>query len=71
MNNRRENTRKQMIQRQITEVRTAIVNMEDALNVAKFNDDREVRISTTICSMAMKNLQDLEKKYLIGQVTEE
>ena len=70
MNNRREKVRKEMIQKQITEIRTVVTNMEDALNGARFREFNYTEISTTICSLAIKNLKDFEKKYLIGQITE-
>ena len=38
MNNRREKVRKEMIQKQITEIRTVVTNMEDALNGARFRE---------------------------------
>lgn len=69
--NRRERLRRKMIERQIVEVRTAIVNMEDALNGALFHDFSYVTISRTICGTAIKNLKDFEKKYLLEQTREE
>lgn len=71
MMNRREKIRKQMIEKQIMEIRRVVTNMEDALEGAKFHDFSYVTISTTICGMAIKNLKDFEKKYLIDQTVEE
>ena len=68
--NRRERLRRKMIEKQIVEVRTAIVNMEDARNGALFHDFSFVTIDTLICGIAIKNLKDLEKKYLLGQIGE-
>ena len=69
--NRRERIRRKMIEKQIVEVRTAIVNMEDARNGALFHDFSYVTIDTLICGIAIKNLKDLEKKYLLEQIREE
>ena len=68
--NRRERIRRKMIERQIVEVRTAIVNMEDALNGALFHDFSYATVSVTVCKMAINNLKDFEKRYLLGQIGE-
>ena len=70
MAERREAMKKKMIERQIVEIRTAVTNLEDALNGALFHDFSYATVSVTVCKMAINNLKDFEKRYLLGQIGE-
>ena len=68
MNNRREQIQRQMTVNQIREINRVVQQLQDAVNVAVMCDAAVVVISRPAATRAIRNLQDFEKRYLVGQI---
>ena len=68
MNNRREQIQRQMTVNQIREINKVVQQLQDALDVSVMCDAAVVVISRPAAARAVRNLQDFEKRYLVGQI---
>ena len=71
MNERRAEVQRKMLVNQIAEVNRLITQIGDALDVAEICEKRIVVIGTTTAARALRNLEDLNKRYLMGRIQEE
>lgn len=68
MGNRREQIQKEMVVRQVQEIDRVLQQLQDAVDVAEMCNAAAVVISRPAAARAIRNLQDFEKRYLVGQI---
>ncbi len=68
MNNRREQIQKEMVVRQVQEIDRVLQQLQDALDVAVRCNAAVVVISRPAATRAIRNLENFEKRYLVGQI---
>ena len=68
MDNRRAEIQRQMAVNQIREINKVVQQLQDMLDVAVMCDSAVVVISRPTAKRAIRNLQDFEKRYLVGQI---
>ena len=68
MNNRREQIQRQMTVNQIREINKVVQQLQDALDVAEMCNAAIVVIGRPAATRAIRNLQDFEKRFLVGQI---
>ena len=66
--NRREQIQKEMVVRQVQEINRVLQQLHDAVDVAVMCDAAVVVISRPAATRAIRNLEDFEKRYLVGQI---
>lgn len=65
---KRKEVQRQMVVRQIAEVNQLITQLTDAVTVADMLEKGIIVISRQTAARAVRNLEDLEKRYLVGQI---
>ena len=65
---RREEIQKQMVVRQVQEINKVVQQLQDALDVSLMCDSAVVVIGRPAATRAIRNLQDFEKRFLVGQI---
>lgn len=65
---KRKEVQRQLVIRQIAEVNQLITQLKDAVNVADMLEKGIVVISRQTAARAARNLEDLEKRFLVGQI---
>lgn len=65
---KRKEVQRQMVVRQIAEVNQLITQLTDAVTVADMLEKGIIVISRQTAARAVRNLEDLVKRYLVGQI---
>ena len=68
MDNRRAEMQKKMVVRQVQEINKVVQQLQDALDVAEMCNAAIVVIGRPAATRAIRNLQDFEKRFLVGQI---
>ena len=68
MENRRAEVQRKMIVEQIKEINRTITQLQDAMDVSDMCDSAVVVLSRPATMRAIRNLQDLEKRFLVGMI---
>lgn len=68
LENRREQIQKEMVIRQVQEINKVIQQLQDMVEFADKCNAMLVVISRPTAKRAIRNLEDFEKRYLVGQI---
>ena len=68
MENRRAEVQRKMTVAQIQEINRTITQMQDAMDVSDMCDSAVVVLSRPATMRAIRNLQDFEKRFLVGMI---
>ena len=68
MQNRRAEVQRKMVIEQIREINRTITQMQDAMDVSDMCDSAVVVLSRPATMRAIRNLQDFEKRFLVGMI---
>ena len=68
MENRRAEVQRKMIVEQIQEINRTITQMQDAMDVSDMCGSAVVVLSRPATKRAIRNLQDFEKRFLVGMI---
>ena len=68
MENRRAEVQRKMIVAQIKEINRTITQLQDAMDVSDMCDSAVVVLSRPATMRAIRNLQDFEKRFLVGMI---
>lgn len=68
MQNRRAEVQRKMIVAQIQEINRTITQLQDAMDASDMCDSAVVVLSRPATMRAIRNLQDFEKRFLVGMI---
>lgn len=68
MENRRAEVQRKMTVEQIREINRTITQLQDAMDVSDMCDSAVVVLSRPATMRAIRNLQDFEKRFLVGMI---
>lgn len=68
MKGRRTEVQRQLVISQIQEINRVITQLKDAIDVSVMCDAAAVVISRPAASRAIRNLEDFERRYLVGEI---
>ena len=68
MENRRAEVQRKMTVEQIREINQTITQLQDAMDVSDMCDSAVVVLSRPATMRAIRNLQDFEKRFLVGMI---
>lgn len=68
MENRRAEVQRKMTVAQIQEINRTITQLQDAMDVSDMCDSAVVVLSRPATMRAIRNLQDFEKRFLVGMI---
>lgn len=68
MENRRAEVQRKMVLEQIQEINRTITQLQDAMEVSEICESAVVVLSRPATKRAIRNLQDFEKRFLVGML---